>query len=111
MKVGMVNLGANNHKARLKRIATILQAISNHYGYSEEDIVGARRWADLVWPRHVAMSLARDEGALLREIGEVFKRNHQTVINGCRNVRNLCETEPRLAREYERLKERFRQLG
>ncbi len=108
MDVGIVNLGANNHKARLKRIASLLETISHHYGYTVEDIVGARRWADLVWPRHVAMSLARDEGALLREIGEVFKRNHQTVINGCRNVRNLCETEPRLAREYERLKERFK---
>jgi chromosomal replication initiator protein len=105
MKVGIVNLGANNHKARLKRIATILKAISQHYGYTVEDIIGTRRWADLVWPRHAAMSLAREEGCLLREIAEVFNREHQTVINACRSVRNLCETEPQLAREYERLKD------
>lgn len=68
----------------------IINAVRDYYGFSEEEIKGVSRNADLVEARHIAMYITRQLTQItLVEIGRFFKRDHSAVINGDRRIREL----------------------
>ena len=83
-------VGPAQDKARL-----IIQRVATFYNVSPTDIIGPRRLATLVVPRHLAMTYIR---SLLRmpyaAIAAIFGgRDHATVLNAERTVRTRCELD------------------
>jgi chromosomal replication initiator protein len=69
-------------------IADVQGAVALHYAITVTELVSAARAARLVWPRQVAIHLARElSHASLQTIGAAFGgRNHATVIHACKRV-------------------------
>ncbi len=65
----------------------IIEITAQKYGLCAEDLTGNKRTASINTARQVAMYIARDLTPLsLSQIGEVFSRNHTTVLHGCNKV-------------------------
>ena len=74
-----------------KKVITIDQIqkkVAEHYDVGLADMTGKRRSAKIVFPRQVAMYLARRHTkASLQQIGETFGgRDHGTVFHACKRV-------------------------
>ena len=69
-------------------IDQIQKKVAEHYDVGLADMTGKRRSAKIVFPRQVAMYLARRHTkASLHEIGEAFGgRDHGTVLHACKTV-------------------------
>ena len=69
-------------------IDQIQKKVAEHYDVGLADITGERRSAKIVFPRQVAMYLARRHTkASLQEIGEAFGgRDHGTVLHACKTI-------------------------
>jgi chromosomal replication initiator protein len=69
-------------------IDQIQKKVAEHYDVALADMNGKRRSANIVFPRQVAMYLARHHTkASLHEIGEAFGgRDHGTVLHACKAV-------------------------
>ncbi|MCS0497886.1 DnaA/Hda family protein [Ancylobacter sp. MQZ15Z-1] len=78
------------------RIDDIMRAVARHYRVSLPDLLSQRRTADLLWPRHVAMYLAKE--LTMRSLPEIGRRcggrDHTTVLSGVRKVARLVEADP-----------------
>jgi chromosomal replication initiator protein len=77
---------ATDHSA--PSIPVIQEAVAKHYGISVKALVSPSRVTAIVWPRQVAMHLARTlTDASLPTIGQAFGgRSHATVVHACRRV-------------------------
>jgi chromosomal replication initiator protein len=64
-----------------------------------------RRSRSIARPRQIAMALAKELTThSLPEIGDEFGgRDHTTVLHACRRVKELRETETRVAEDYNNL--------
>ena len=62
--------------------------VAEAFSLTTADLLGADRSARVVWPRQLAMYLAREHtGATYPALGRAFgNRNHTTVINACQRV-------------------------
>jgi len=97
-------------------IATITEAVAQHFGVSVADIRSERRHADTTLARHVAMTMARRlTPRSLSVIGRQFgRRDHTTVINAVRRIAALEVTDVDLAHDIAvltvNLKKRLEEL-
>ncbi len=66
-------------------------AVCAHFGVTVSDIISARRTADLIPARQVAMFLSKElTPSTLPAIGRAFGgRDHTTVIYACRKIKLL----------------------
>jgi len=66
----------------------IAQYVSDQMGCDVDDMVGAKRSQEIVWPRQVAIYLCRElTDASYAKIGEYFGgRDHTTVLHGYNKV-------------------------
>lgn len=61
-------------------------------------VFSSTREQEICAPRHVIFYLARNlKGIPLSQIGRVFHRDHGSVLNGCRRVKDRVSTEPAFA--------------
>jgi chromosomal replication initiator protein len=69
-------------------IDQIQKKVAQHYDVGLANMTGKRRSANIVFPRQVAMFMARRHSkASLHEIGEAFGgRDHGTVLHACKTV-------------------------
>jgi len=76
-------------------IANIQVACAQHFGISRRDIIASRRTRDVVFPRQVAMYLAKMlTPRSLPEIGRHFgNRDHTTILYGVRKVAALVKSD------------------
>jgi len=83
------------------QIENIQRVVARHYNVTRDDLISARRDRRLVYPRHIAMYLARTDAALpLPVIAREFCRgDHTTVIHAVRKIAALVETNLKLAGE------------
>jgi len=83
--------------------------VGEHFEVSVTDLCSSSRVSSVLWPRQVAMYLAREHSAAsLTNIASAFGgRNHTTAINACRKVeqRIACDAEKRT--ELQLLSERL----
>lgn len=101
-----VHIPEPTEAVRLPSVFMIVRETSKFYGISMMDIKSARRTADVVKPRQVAMYLAR---ALtlrsLPEIGrQVGRKDHTTVLYAARKIGARIKLDDRLNDEIEVLK-------
>lgn len=70
------------------RIEQIQRAVANHFDVSKVDLLSARRTADIVRPRQIAMYLCKTlTSRSLPEIGRHFGgRDHTTVLHAVRKI-------------------------
>jgi hypothetical protein len=87
-------------------IDSIQRIVSRHYNVSRSDILSARRMAPIIWPRQMAMYLAKTLTLRsLPEIGRKFGgRDHTTVLHAVRKITALVQTDPKIAAEVASLK-------
>ncbi len=88
------------------RIEDIQKLVSAHYNVSRADILSARRTANVVRPRQIAMYLSKIlTPRSLPEIGRRFGgRDHTTVLHAVRKIEALAITDRGLAEVIELLK-------
>jgi chromosomal replication initiator protein len=94
---------------RLVSIDNIQKTVAQYYKIRVSDLTGKKRTRSLARPRQLAMALAKElTNHSLPEIGDAFGgRDHTTVIHGCRKIKELKESDTRIAEDFSNL---FRML-
>jgi chromosomal replication initiator protein len=93
------------------KIEDIQRVVARHYSVSRSDLLSARRTANVVRPRQVAMYLAKTMTLRsLPEIGRRFGgRDHTTVLHAVRKIEHLVGNDQGLSDEIEGLKRQLQQ--
>lgn len=74
----------------------IIQAVAEHYGIRLEDVIGKSQTRECVLPRQIAMLLCREKLKMpFVKIGELFSRDHSTVISGVRQIQKILDQDDR----------------
>jgi chromosomal replication initiator protein len=90
----------------------ILQETAEHFGLSRDDLVGKSRSRPLTTARHVAMYLAREcTGLSLIKIGELFERDHTTVMHGIKKIEQLMVARGSVYNQVQALTRKIRGRG
>ncbi len=86
-------------------ISQIQAVVAAHYSISCTELVSGARDARIVWPRQIAIHLARElTQAPLQAIGQAFGgRNHGTVLHACKRVGERLTNDQQVAGELEAL--------
>ncbi|MEJ5251816.1 MAG: chromosomal replication initiator protein DnaA [Chthonomonadetes bacterium] len=67
----------------------VLQAVCQRFGLTTQDILGDQRSREVLMARQIAMYLLREKAQLpLQQIGQMFGKNHSTVLHACNRVRS-----------------------
>jgi len=79
--------------------------VAEYFKIRVADLLSKRRSRSIARPRQIAMALAKELTThSLPEIGDAFGgRDHTTVLHACRRVKELRETETRVAEDYNNL--------
>ncbi len=90
-------------------VEEIREQVAIYYSVSVTDLCSNSRVAAILWPRQVAIYIAREHsGASLATIAAAFGgRNHTTAINACRKVEQRIEDESDLATELRQLSDQM----
>ncbi len=88
------------------KIEEIQKLVASHYNVTRADILSARRTANVVRPRQIAMYLAKVlTPRSLPEIGRRFGgRDHTTVLHAVRKIEALAKADGKLSEEVDLLK-------
>ena len=86
-------------------IENIQKTVAEYYKIRVADLLSKRRSRSVARPRQVAMALAKElTNHSLPEIGDAFGgRDHTTVLHACKRVKELRESERRLAEDFSNL--------
>jgi chromosomal replication initiation ATPase DnaA len=77
-----------------KTPAGIIREVCDRYELTEEELKSRSHRRDLVFPRHLAMYLLKEETNLtLSAIGRSFGRDHTTVIHAIKNIKDYIDTD------------------
>lgn len=87
----------------------IIQVVAEHYGIKPEDITSQKRNAEYVLPRHVVMYLCHHLAYIpYTTIAKVLdKKDHSTIINGCRKIEKNIQTNSELSNTIEVIKKKI----
>lgn len=88
-----------------ERMAAIQRVVAKEFGLSVRNMMTARKFEHVAWPRQVAMYLCRLHKFTFLEIGLHFYKDHGTVLHGCNAVRARIETDATAREQVKRLKE------
>ena len=76
----------------------IIEEVARFYNIPTSEIKGSARTKDIVLARQVAMYETRRICTLsLKEIGDVFKRDHTTVMHSLERIETLAKKSPEMA--------------
>jgi chromosomal replication initiator protein len=93
-------------------VEVILQETADHFHLTRDDLVSKSRSRPLTTARHVAMYLAREcTGLSLLKIGEVFERDHTTVMHGINKVQELMKARGTMFSDVQTLTRKLRARG
>jgi len=89
-------------QAKLVTVENIQKTVAEYYKIRIADLLSKRRSRSIARPRQVAMALAKElTNYSLPEIGDAFGgRDHTTVLHACRRIKELRESERRIAEDY-----------
>lgn len=90
------------------KIDVIRRHVSQAYGVTTAEIANGTRCQHVVWPRHVAMFMAKEIlGLSLQSVGRHFGKDHGTVLHACRAVKNRIDCRDKTAPLVLSLRERL----
>ncbi len=86
-------------------IESIQKTVAEYFQIRSSDMLSAKRSRSIARPRQIAMTLAKElTNHSLPEIGNAFGgRDHTTVIHANRKIKELRESDPRIAEDYSNL--------
>lgn len=77
----------------------VLDTVGALLGYTRADLYGTGRSGGVALARQIVMYLLRAEGLSFPEIGKVLRRDHTTVMAGCKRIEMLLgSNDPRARR-------------
>ncbi len=90
---------------KLVNIDNIQKTVADYFKIRVADLMSKSRSQSVTRPRQIAMSLARElTSHSLAEIGDAFSgRDHSTVINACKKVKSLRNSDVKTAEDYVNL--------
>jgi chromosomal replication initiator protein len=90
----------------------ILDETAKYFGLTREDLISKNRSRPLTTARHVAMYMMREcTGLSLIKIGELFDRDHTTVLHGVKKVETLMRDRAPIYKQVQDLTRRVRSMG
>jgi chromosomal replication initiator protein len=76
----------------------IIDAVASHYGIQSDDILGKSQKKECSFPRQIAMFLCRSDLHLpFARIGDLFTRDHSTVMTSVKRIEEQTSTRGELA--------------
>ncbi len=85
-------------------ISDIQKTVCRYYGINTNNLLSKNRNKNLVYPRQMAMHLAkRLTGLSLAEIGQSFKKDHTTVIHADKKINLLLKNNKSAQEDYKNL--------
>jgi len=83
-----------------------MEKVCNYFNVSEREIKSAKRVKNILIPRQIAMYLTRElTNSSLNSIGEYFGvKDHTTVINACKKIKNLIGMDNYIRSAVENIK-------
>ncbi|MFO1410283.1 MAG: chromosomal replication initiator protein DnaA [Steroidobacteraceae bacterium] len=92
-------------QARLVTVENIQKTVADYFKVRIADLLSKRRSRSVARPRQVAMALAKElTSHSLPEIGDAFGgRDHTTVLHACKRIRELRDSDQRMAEDYMNL--------
>jgi chromosomal replication initiator protein len=90
---------------KLVNIDNIQKTVADYFKIKIADLSSKNRKQTITRPRQMAMSLARElTSHSYPEIGNAFGgRDHTTVINACKRINELKDTDHKIAEDYAHL--------
>lgn len=90
---------------KLVSIENIQKTVAEYFKIRISDLISKNRKQSITRPRQIAMTLARNlTNHSLPEIGDAFGgRDHTTVINACKRVKELTDSDVKVAEDYSNL--------
>src|SRR5918996_691276 len=83
---------------------TIMDETAKYFGLGREDLVSKSRSRPLTTARHIAMYLLRElTGLSLIKIGELFDRDHTTVMHGIKRIEQLMPARDTVYRQVQQM--------
>ncbi len=84
----------------------VIDVVANRYSVSVEDILSPKRDKDIVFPRHIAMFILRDELHLsFPKIAVALgRKDHTTAIHSVEKIARELSLDPRLKSEVEEIR-------
>jgi len=100
-----------DHSARPISLASIQREVCRFYGIGHNDLIGSKRSQNIVYPRQIAMYLARDLTDLsLPKIGDAFGgRDHTTVMHATAKINKLMSEQRDVYNQIQTLTNQIRQ--
>ena len=91
-------------------IAHVQTAVAAYFELPVAEMLSPRRTERIAWPRHVAITLAREfTDASLTQLGTAFGgRNHATVMHSCKRVAERVVANSDAAHDVDNLRARLR---
>lgn len=90
---------------RVVEAARVIDVVSGTTNIPVEDMVSPSRKRQISESRNIAMKLIKDRTHLsLKKIGEIFHRDHSTVINSIDVVIDLYTTDKGFREKFEKIK-------
>lgn len=75
----------------------VLQAVCQRFGLTTQDILGDQRSREVLMARQIAMYLLRERAQLpLQQIGQMFGKNHSTVLHAYNRVKTSLNKDKEL---------------
>jgi len=102
-----------DHSHRPIPVTTIQREVCRFYTISHADLVGSKRSQAIVYPRQIAMYLARELTDLsLPKIGDEFGgRDHTTVMHATAKIQKLMSAQRDVYNQIQQLTNSIRQKG
>ncbi|MCX4268180.1 MAG: chromosomal replication initiator protein DnaA [Lachnospiraceae bacterium] len=87
----------------------VLKVVAEHFGITPADIISQKRIKELVYPRQIVMYLCRSFIDMpLKQIGLLLgRRNHSTIINGCKKIDKDLKTNESTRNTIDVLKKKI----
>jgi chromosomal replication initiator protein len=85
-------------------VADIQKVVAEYFNLSMDELCSRRRQRNIVRPRQIAMSLARElTGQSLASLGDAFQRDRSTVMHGHKAIQQLLSADAQIQQDYQRL--------
>ncbi len=96
-------------KSKRNDVNNIINVVATTYNVSADEIIGKSRKSQIVFPRQIAMYIARDITELSYEkIGLYFgNRNHSTVVSSFEKISKMIKNDENFAKTIINLKEKM----
>lgn len=94
-------------KSKKRNVDNIINVVAKTFGVSSDEIISKSRKREIIFPRQIAMYLAREMTDLsFQKIGLYFgNKNHSTVMSSCEKVSQLIKTDEHLSTTIYKIKE------